>query len=209
MLLIAFLLIPFIALLAQVFGWQADSFDLNDPEAARAKYAEITAIESFSEQGRAWCSLTEREVRAIARHTEMSNIVTTTTHTSSAGEVTTNAIVEPAPNQDELVEGAVKQTSDSCRYNVWANFEKLQTVTDEEGWAELLCQLTREEAATLIRFLSVGGYTEVIEVATSSDGSSTETKVSRPPERVDESDVAAGLEELSAECGWEGGQERP
>ncbi|MYC36313.1 MAG: hypothetical protein F4X66_05295 [Chloroflexi bacterium] len=209
MLLIAFLLIPFIALLAQVFGWQADSFDLNDPEAARAKYADITAIESFSEQGRAWCSLTEREVRAIARHTEMSNIVTTTTHTSSAGEVSTNAIVEPAPNQDELVEGAVKQTSDSCRYNVWANIEKLQTVTDEEGWAELLCQLTREEATTLIRFLSVGGYTEVIEVATSSDGSSTETKVSRPPERVDESDVAAGLEELSAECGWEGGQERP
>ena len=209
MLFIAFLIFPFIALLAQVFGWQADSFDLNDPEAARAKYAEITAIESFSEQGRAWCSLTEREVRAIARHTEMSNIVTITTHTSSAGEVTTNAIVEPAPNQDELVEGAVKQTSDSCRYNVWANFEKLQTVTDEEGWAELLCQLTREEAATLIRFLSVGGYTEVIEVATSSDGSSTETKVSRPPERVDESDVAAGLEELSAECGREGGQERP
>jgi len=185
------------------------SFDLSDPETARAKYAEITAIESFSEQGRAWCSLTEREVRAIAGHTEMSNIVTTTTHTGSAGEVTTSTVVEPAPNQDELVERAVKQTSDSCRYNVWANIEKLQTVTDEEGWAELLCQLAREEAATLIRFLSVGGYTEVIEVATSSDGSSTETKVSRPPDRVDESDVAAGLEELSAECGWEGGQERP
>ena len=134
----------------------------------------------------------------------MSNIVTTTTHTSSAGEVTTSTVVKPAPNQDELVEEAVKQTSDSCRYNVWANFEKLQTVTDEEGWAELLCQLTREEAATLIRFLS-GGYTEVIEVATSSDGSSIETTVSTPPERVDESEVAAGLEALSAECGWEGG----
>lgn len=192
------------ALLAQVFGWQADSFDLKDPEAARAKYEEITGIESFSEQGQAWCSLTEREVRAIARHTEMSNIVTTTIQTSSAGEVTANTVVEPAPNQDELVERAVKQTSDSCRYNVWANFEKLQTVTDEEGWAELLCQLTREEAATLIRFLSVG-YTEVIEVATSSDGSSTETTVSSPPEQVDEGKVAAGLEALSAECGWDGG----
>ena len=204
MLFIAFLIFPFMALLAQVFGWQADSFDLKDPEAARAKYEEITGIESFSEQGQAWCSLTEREVRAIARHTEMSNIVTTTIQTSSAGEVTASTVVEPAPNQDELVDRAVKQTSDSCRYNVWANFEKLQTVTDEEGWAELLCQLTREEAATLIRFLSVG-YTEVIEVATSSDGSSTETTVSSPPEQVDEGEVAAGLEALSAECGWDGG----
>ena len=204
MLFIAFLIFPFIALLAQVFGWQADSFDLSDPEAARAKYAEITAIESFSEQGQAWCSLTDRELRAIARHSEISNIVTTTTHTSSAGEVTTNTIVEPAANQDELVEQAVKWTADSCRYNVWANMEKLQAITDDEGWVELLCRLTPEEAETLFRFLS-GGYTEVIEVATSSDGSSTETAVSRPPEQGDESEMASAMEALSAECGWDGG----
>ena len=204
MLFIAFLIFPFIALLAQVFGWQADSFDLSDPEAARAKYAEITAIESFSEQGQAWCGLTDRELRAIARHTEMSNIITTTTHTSSAGETATTVVIEPAPNQEELVEQAVKWTADSCRYNVWANMEKLQAITDDEGWVELLCQLTPEEAETLFRFLS-GGYTEVIEVATSSDGSSTETAVSRPPEQGDESEMASAMEALSAECGWDGG----
>ena len=201
MLFIAFLIFPFIALLAQVFGWQADSFDLSDPEADRAKYAEITAIESFSEQGQAWCSLTDRELRAIARHTEISNIVTTTTHTSSAGEVTTNTIVEPADNQDKLVEQAVKWTADSCRYNVWANMENSKPL---QGWVELLCQLTPEEAETLFQFLS-GGYTEVIEVATSSDGSSTETAVSRPPEQGDESEMAAAMETLSAECGWDVG----
>ena len=200
MVFIVLLLIAVVSLFSQTLGGQAASFDLNDPEAARAKYAELGAIEGFSEQGRAWCSLTEPELQAIAMHTEMSNIVTTTTNTSSAGEVTTSVVVEPAPNQDELVESAVKHTADSCRYNVWDNVEKLQTVTDEEGWAELLCQLSPEEAEMLIRFLG-GGYTEVIEVATSSDGSSTESKVSRPRERVDEGEVAAGLEALSAECG--------
>ena len=204
MLFIALLLIPFIALLAQAFGWQADSFDLSDPEAARAKYAEITAIESFSEQGQAWCGLTDRELRAIARHTEMSNIITTTTHTSSAGETTTTVVTEPAPNQEELVESGVRQINDSCHYNAWANFEKLQTITDEEEWEKLVCQLTPKEAETLFRFLS-GGYTEVIEVATSSDGSSTETAVSRPPEQGDESEMAAAMDTLSAECGWDGG----
>lgn len=138
---IVFLLIAVVSLFSQTLGGQAASFDLNDPEAARAKYAEIGAIEGFSEQGQAWCSLTERELRAIARHTEMSNTVTTTIHTSSAGEVTTSTVFEPAPDQDELVESAVKYTTDSCRYNVWAKFEELQAVTDEETWTELLCHI--------------------------------------------------------------------
>ena len=199
MLFVAFLIFSFIALLAQVFGWQADSFDLNDPEAARAKYAEITAIESFSEQGRAWCSLTEREVRAIARHTEMSNIVTTTTHTSSAGEVTTSTVVKPAPNQDEPVESAVRRIDDSCRYNAWANFEKLQTITDREEWEELVCPLTAEEVAAMFLFISPASSVES-EKSTKADGESTETTISRPRESVDESELAAIRETLSAEC---------
>ncbi len=94
-----FLIYAVFASIAQAFGWQAASFDLNDPEAARAKYEEIGAIESLEEQGRAWCSLTDRELRAIAKHTEMSNTITTTTHTSSMGETTASTVIEPAPNQ--------------------------------------------------------------------------------------------------------------
>ena len=203
MLFVAFLIFSFIALLAQVFGWQADSFDLNDPEAARAKYSEITAIGSFSEQGRAWCSLTEREVRAIARHTEMSNIVTTTTHTSSAGEVTSNAIVEPAPNQDELVESAVRHINDSCRYNAWANLDKFLAATGEETVEELWCYLSPEEAAVI--FLNLyPAYREVGEASTKANGESTETTISRP-EPVDEGELAEAMEILAAECGWGGG----
>ena len=198
MLFIVLLLIAVASLFGQTLGGQEASFDLNDPEAARAKYAELGSIEDFSEQGRAWCSLTERELRAIARHTKMSNIVTTTTHTSSAGEVTTSSVVEPAPNQAELVESAVKQTADSCRYDVWAKFEKLQAVTDEEEWAELLCHIGPEEAAAIIRFFAPASSVES-EKSTKANGESTETTVSRP-EPVDESEVAAGVEALSAEC---------
>ena len=114
MIFIAFLVFALISLFGQFFGWQATSFDINDPEAARAKYAEIGAIEGLEEQGRAWCSLTDQELRAIAKHTEMSNTVTTTTHTSSTGETTTTTVVEPAPNQEALVESAVRFTADSC-----------------------------------------------------------------------------------------------
>ena len=204
MLLIVVLLIAGVSLFGQLLGWQSASFDLNDPEAARAKYAEIGAIEGFSEQGQAWCSLTDREVRAIARHTEMSNIVTTTTHTSSAGEVTTSVVVEPVPNQDELVESAAKQIADGCRYNVWANLEELIAIADDEAGAEFMCQLTPEEAATLIRFLS-GAFDSAGEKSTRADGESTEITVSRPAEPVDESEMAAAMEALSAECGWDGG----
>lgn len=204
MLVVFFLLWAFLLPFGEGFGGQDASFDLSDPEAARARYAEITAIEGFSEQGRAWCSLTEAEVRAIARHTEISNIITTTTHTSSSGEVTSSAVIEPAPNQDELVEREVEYLADSCRYNVWATLEKLQTISDQGELAELMCQITEEEAATLLRFLS-GGYTEVIEVATSSDGSSTETKISSPPEQDDENGMTAWMEALSAGCGKDGG----
>ena len=204
MVFIVLLLIAVVSLFSQTLGGQAASFDLNDPEAARAKYAELGAIEGFSEQGRAWCSLTEPELRAIAMHTEMSNIVTTTTHTSSAGEVTTSVVVEPAPNQDELVESAVRRTSDSCRYNAWTNFEKLQTIEGEDALRELLCQLSPEEAVALVQFWSIG-FTEAIEVSTSQDGSSTEVKMSRPEESVDEGEAAAWLEELSSVCAEDGG----
>ena len=201
---VIFLLLSAIFAIVQALGWQSASFDIDDPEAARAKYAEITAIEDFSEQGQAWCSLTERELRAIARHTEMSNIVTTTIHTSSAGEATTTVVVEPAPNQDELVESAVRWASDSCLYNAWTNFEKLQTIEGESSLRELLCQLSPEEAAVLVRFGSVG-LTEVIEGATSQDGSSTEVRISRPEESVDEGEAAAWMEELSSVCAEDGG----
>ncbi len=199
---IVFLLFAIATFISQALEWQAASFDLNDPEAARAKYAEITDSESFSEHGSAWCALTEPELRAIARHTEMSNIVTTTTHTSSAGEVTTSAVFEPAPNQDELVEWSVKHVAESCRYNVWASVEKLQTIQSEEALNELLCELSPEGVTTLLRFLSVG-FSEEAEKSTNSDGSSTETTISRPAE-PDESEVTAGMEMLSAECGWDG-----
>ena len=206
MIFIAFLVFALISLFGQFFGWQATSFDINDPEAARAKYAEIGAIEGLEEQGRAWCSLTDQELRAIAKHTEMSNTVTTTTHTSSTGETTTTTVVEPAPNQEALVESAVRFTADSCRYNVWATFEKLQSITDEEEWAELLCHVGEDEAATIIRFMGMGiSYTETTEAVTSNDGSSTETTVSEPAEPVDESETAMWVEALSTECEQDGG----
>lgn len=204
MIFIAFLIFALISLFGQLLGWSAASFDLNDPEAARAKYAEIGAIESLEEQGRAWCSLTDQELRAIARHTEMSNTVTTTTHTSSAGETTTTVVFEPAPNQEALVESAVRFTADSCRYNVWATFEKLQSITDEEEWAELLCHIGEEEAATIIRFLSPASSVES-ERSAKADGEATEITISRPGEPVGESELAAILETLSAECGRDGG----
>lgn len=204
MVFIAFLIFALISLLGQLFVQQAASFDLNDPEEARAKYAEIGAIESSEEQGQAWCSLTDQEVRAIARHTQMSNIITTTTYTSSAGEVTTTTVVEPAPNQDELVESAVQFTADSCRYNVWATVEKLQAVTDEEALAELLCHIGPEEAAVIIRFLSPASSVES-ERSAKADGESTETTISRPREPVYESELAAMMEALSAECGKDSG----
>lgn len=205
MLFIILLLIPVIALLAQTFGWHPASFDLDDPEAVRVRYAEITAIESLAEQGRAWCSLTEPELRAIARHTEMSNTITTTTHTSSAGEVETSTVVEPAPNHDELVERAVRFTADSCRYNAWDNLEELQSIVDEEAQGEFLCQLTPEEAATLIRFVMPSGSGRIESEVTRDDGESDKTTVSTPPEPVDESGLSVMLEALSAECGWDGG----
>ena len=202
MIFIAFLIFALVPLFGQLFGWQAASFDLNDPEAAKAKYADIGAIESLEEQGWAWCSLTDRELRAIAAHTEMSNTVTTTTHTSSAGETTATVVFEPAPNQEALVESAVRRINASCRYNAWANFEKLQTITDEEEWAELVCPLTAEEVAAMFLFISPASSVES-EKSTKADGESTETTISRPWEPVDESELAAMQETLSAECGWD------
>jgi hypothetical protein len=57
-----------------------------------------------------------------------------------------------------------------------APWEKLQAVTDEEEWTELLCGLTPEETEALFRFLG-GGFAEEGEKSTNSDGSSTEVKI--------------------------------
>ena len=199
---IAVLLIAVMSLFGQTFGWQAASFDLDDPEAARAKYEEISAIESMEDQGQAWCSLTDQELRAIAKHTEMSNTITTTTHTSSTGETTASTVIEPAPNQDELVEWAVRLTADSCRYNAWANAERLQAAADEKERAEVLCRLGPEEAEMLILFLATMSVSTTGGV-TNDNGESTMTTVSGPSEPVEESGLAAILEALSAECGWD------
>ena len=200
-----FLLYAVICSIIPMLGWQAASFDLNDPEAARAKYAEISAIEDLEESGRAWCGLSGRELRGIARHTEMSNTITTTTHTSSTGEMTTNTVIESAPNQDELVELAVKQIADSCRHNVWANAKKLLWAADDEERAEMLCQLTLEEATMLFRFFTTSTHSIDTKISISGSGESTETTVSGPSKPIDEREWAAMTEELSAQCGRDGG----
>ena len=41
---VAFLIIPLVAWLSQVFGWQGDSFDLSDPKTARAPQCQPVAL---------------------------------------------------------------------------------------------------------------------------------------------------------------------
>ena len=199
MAIIAFLLLAILSLLGRSPQWQPASFDLDDPEAARARYAEIVAIEGIAAQGRAWCALSPAEVRAMARHTAMSNTVITTVRTSG-GETTTSIVIEPAPNQDELVELAVNQIADSCRYQVWDIVERLYAA-DAAAQAEMLCAMTPGEAETVFRFMfPAGSATLVSEVTTDDAAESTRTTTSYPPEYANEAEIAAGLAAMAGGC---------
>ena len=200
MLIIAFLLLAVLSLLGRSPQWQPASFDLNDPEAARAKYAEIVAIEGIAAQGRAWCALGPAEVRAIARHTAMSNTVITTVHNGSGGETTTSIVIEPAPNQEELVELAVNQIADSCRYRVWGIVERL-SAADVAAQAEMLCAMTPGEAETVFRFMfPARSATLVSEVAGDDGAESTRTTTDYPPEYANGAEIAAGLAAMAGGC---------
>ena len=200
MVIIALLLLAILSLLGRSPQWQPASFDLDDPEAARARYAEIVAIEGIAAQGRAWCALAPAEVRAIARHTRMSNTVITTVHTGSGGETATSIVIEPAPNQDELVELAANQIADSCRYQVWGIAERLYAA-DAAARAEMLCAMTPGEAETVFRFMfPARSATLVSEVAGDDAAESTRTTTEYPPEYASEAEIAAGVAAMAGGC---------
>ena len=203
MMLLILLLSAIVTLLGTGFGRQAAAFDLEDPEEARAKYAELGAIDGWAAQGWAWCALAPAEVRAIAKHTAMSNIITTTIRTSSDGETTTSVVIEPAANQGELVGYWEKRVADECRYNVWANMERLSAAVDDAGRAEALCAPGPDGAAMLLRFLSEVYLGESSKIARDT-GESTEIIIERPPEPADETAIADAIESWSAQCGWDG-----
>ena len=201
MTIIIFLILAALSLLTPPPQPQPASFDLHDPQAARAKYAELAAIDGWTAQGQAWCALTPPEIRAIAQHTEMSNTITTTIHITSAGETTTSVIIQPAPNQAELVEAEVQFTADSCRLNVWPNIERLSAAANDPERAEVMCSLGPAPAAMLLRFLMSGSNTESSKVA-SQTGESTEIIIERPPEPPDETAIADAIDSLSTQCEW-------
>ena len=195
-----FLILAALSLLTRIPQPQPASFDLNDPQAARAKYAELAAIDGYTAQGQAWCALTPPEIRAIAQHTDMSNTITTTIHITSAGETTTSVIVQPAPNHDELVERAVQSIADSCRLNLWDNVESLSNAADDAERAEVFCAMPPQKAEMFIRF-SMDITTSISKKIIRDTGESTETIVSNPPEPPDEAQIAAAIAAFSAQCG--------
>ena len=200
MVIIAFLLLAILSLLGRSPQWQPESFDLDDPDAARARYAEIVAIEGIAAQGRAWCALAPAEVRAMARHTRMSNTVITTVRTGSGGETATSIVIEPAPNQDELVELAVNQIADSCRYRVWDIVERLYAA-DVAAQAEMLCAMTPGEAETVFRFILPSNSATLVSEVTGDDGAeSTRTTTEYPPEYLNEAEIAAGVAAMAGGC---------
>ena len=201
MAIIALLLLAILSLLGRSPQWPPASFDLDDPEAARARYAEIVAIEDIAAQGRAWCALSPAEVRAMARHTAMSNIITTTIHSSGDGETITSVVIEPAPNQDELVAYWAGRVADDCRYNVWGNLEQLYAAADDAARVEALCSLGADEAAMLLRLLSEGSISEST-MDVSDTGESIEIIIERPPEPADETAIADAVASLSTQCGY-------
>lgn len=194
-----FLILAALSLLTRTPQPQPASFDLNDPQAARAKYAELAAIDGYTARGQAWCALTPAEIRAIAQHTDMSNTITTTIHITSAGETTTSVIVQPAPNQDELVERAVQSIADSCRLNLWDNVENLSNAADDAARAEIFCAMPPQEAEMFIRF-SMDITTTISEKIIRDTGESVETTISNPPEPPDEAQIAAAIAAFSAQC---------
>ena len=198
------LLLAILSLLGRSPQWPPASFDLDDIEAAieaaRAKYAEIVAIEGIAAQGRAWCALSPAEVRAMARHTEMSNIITFTIHITRDGQRIDIYTIKPAPNQDELVEYRVKRVADGCRYNVWDNLERLDAAADDAARTEVLCSLNTDAATTLLRFLNEVSTSESSkEVADT--GESSESIIYRPPEPANETAISDAIASLSTQCG--------
>lgn len=194
-----FLILAALSLLTRIPQPQPASFDLNDPQAARAKYAELAAIDGWTAQGQAWCALTPAEIRAIAQHTDMSNTITTTIHITSDGETTTSVIVQPAPNHDELVERAVQSIADSCRLNLWDNVESLSNAADDAARAEVFCAMPPQEAEMFIRF-SMDITTSISKKIIRDTGESVETTISNPPEPPDEAKIAAAIAAFSAQC---------
>lgn len=194
-----FLIFAALSLLTRTPQPQPASFDLNDPQAARAKYAELAAIDGYTAQGQAWCALTPAEIRAIAQHTRMSNIITTTIHITSAGKKTETTVIQPAPNQAQLVETAVQSTADICRLNLWNNVESLSNAADNAERAEIFCAMPPQEAEMFIRF-SMGGGSTISEKVIRDTGESTETIVSNPPEPPDAAQIAAAIAAFSAQC---------
>ena len=183
-------------------GWPpAASFDLNDPAAARAKAGQLYAIEDLGEQGRAWCALSPPELRAIARHSSMSNTITTTTRTNRQGAIHAESVaVEPAPNQDELIDAAVQFVTDSCRYEIWAVTQAMQAADDETEMLEILCRLPRQGRSIYLQNFLLTAARSHSDTATGADGETITTTIDYPPEPVDAAGLAEMLDGLAAAC---------
>ena len=202
MAIIVFLIFAVLSLLGWSPQWQAAAFDLDDREAARAKYAEIVGVEGVAAQGQAWCALSSAEVRAMARHTEMSNIITFTIHIIRDGKRIDSYTIKPAPNQDELVEYWVRRVGDGCRYNAWGNLERLNAAADDAERLEVLCSLDPDEAAILLRFKRDVFIIESSK-GVASTGESADSTINRPPVPASETAIADAVESWSAQCGWD------
>lgn len=182
-------------------GWQTASFDLSDPAAARARAGQLHAIADLGEQGRAWCALSPPELRAIARHSSMSNTITTTTRADRRGEsLAESVIVEPAPNQAELIAAAVQFVTDSCRYEVWSVAQAAQSAADETAMLEILCRLPRQGRAIYLQTFLLPAAVSTSHTATGADGETITTTTDYPPEPVDQAGLTATLDGIAAAC---------
>lgn len=190
-----------VPLIIPAAGWQPASFDLNDPSAARAKVGQLYAIEDLGEQGRAWCALSPPELRAIARHSSMSNTITTTTRTDRHGEtLAESVIVEPAPNQAELIAAAVQLVTDSCRYDAWSVAQAMQAVADESAAVEILCRRPRESQSSYLQAFLLSAASTYHTTTTTADGTTITTTTDYPPEPVAQAGLAEMLDGIAAAC---------
>lgn len=189
-----------VPLIIPAAGWQTASFDLSDPAAARARVGQLYAIEDLGEQGRAWCALSPPELRAIARHSSMSNTITTTTRTDRHGAIHAESVaVEPAPNQAELIAAAVQFITDSCRYDVWSVAQATQSAADETAMLEILCRLPRQGRSIYLQnFLLTIARSHSHTTAT--NGETITTTINYPPEPVDQAGLAEMLDGIAAAC---------
>ena len=182
-------------------GWQTASFDLNDPAAAQAKAGQLFAIADLGEQGRAWCALSPPELRAIARHSSMSNTITTTTRTNRQGAIHAESVaVEPAPNQAELIDAAVQFITDSCRYDVWSVTQAMQAAADESATMDILCRLPRQGRSIYLQTFLLPAARSHSDTTTAANGETITTTIDYPPEPVDQAGLAEMLDGLAAAC---------